>query len=94
MIAIREDEKTTPKSRKHLSSGRAVVNLSGLDCYLGVYGSEKSKQNYRLLIAAYLAPDGLRPVAHRRIRAIVRIFKWAVAKPLVCRAKTQSRLSF
>ncbi len=48
-----------PKYRKHLSSGRAVVTLSGRDCYLGVYGSEESKQNYRRLIAEYLASDGL-----------------------------------
>lgn len=48
-----------PKYRKHLSSGRAVVTLSGRDYYLGLYGTEESQQSYRKLISEYLASSGL-----------------------------------
>ncbi len=44
----------TPKYRRHKAKGLALVTLNGRDIYLGKYGSESSKQEYRRLIAEYL----------------------------------------
>jgi integrase len=44
-----------PKYRKHAASGNAVVTLSGVDHYLGRYGSKASRVLYDRLLAEWLA---------------------------------------
>ena len=44
----------TPKYRRHKAKGLALVTINGRDIYLGKYGSESSKQEYRRLVAEYL----------------------------------------
>ena len=46
-----------PSYRLHKASGSAVVTLHGHDHYLGRYGTEASKSEYRRLIAEWLAND-------------------------------------
>lgn len=46
---------SVPKYCRHKASGQARVHLAGRDLYLGVYGSEESRAEYRRLIAEYLA---------------------------------------
>jgi integrase len=44
----------TPKYRRHKAKNLAVVTLAGREIYLGRYGSESSKQEYRRLIAEWM----------------------------------------
>jgi integrase len=46
-----------PKYRLHKASGQALVQINGQRIYLGVYGSETSRQEYRRLIAEWLASN-------------------------------------
>src|SRR5438552_715957 len=50
-----------PSYRLHKSSGRAVVTLSGRDCFLGRYGTPESRQKYDRLIAEWLSQDRRTP---------------------------------
>lgn len=43
-----------PKYRKHTTSGNAVVTLSGVDHYLGRYGSKASRILYDRFVAEWL----------------------------------------
>jgi hypothetical protein len=45
----------TPKYRLHRGSGQALVQLKGERIYLGKYNSEDSKEEYRRLVAEFLA---------------------------------------
>lgn len=47
--------KATPKYRHHRASGHAVVNLSGVDHYLGPHGTRASKREYDRLVGEWLA---------------------------------------
>lgn len=47
--------KSLPKYRKHKASGQAVVNLSGVDRYLGPHGTKANKLEYDRLVAEWLA---------------------------------------
>ncbi len=58
---MRGASKTPPKYRKHKKTGQAVVTLSGKDHYLGLFGSEASRQQYDVLVAQWLANDRLLP---------------------------------
>jgi integrase len=51
-----------PKYRLHKGSGQALVQINGRRIYLGVYGSDPSKERYRRLVAEWLA-TGLCPAA-------------------------------
>jgi len=51
----------TPSYRHHKKSGLAVVTLSAKDHYLGEYGSEESKREFRRLIAEWSAAGGHLP---------------------------------
>lgn len=42
-----------PKYRKHKTSGRAMVTLSGKDIYLGTYGTEASRQEYDRVVGEW-----------------------------------------
>ena len=53
--------KKLPSYRLHKRSGHAVVNLSGVDHYLGKHGSPESKAAYDQLISKWLA-NGRRPI--------------------------------
>ena len=56
--------KALPKYRKHRSSGQAVVNLSGVDHYLGPHGTKTSRLEYDRLVAEWLQNGRqLRPAA-------------------------------
>lgn len=44
----------TPKYRLHKGSGQALVQINGRRIYLGVYGSDRSKEKYRRIIATWL----------------------------------------
>ena len=44
-----------PKYSKHKATGQAVVRLDGRDHYLGKYGTPKSQERYRQLIAEWAA---------------------------------------
>ncbi len=44
-----------PKLRKHKSSGRAYVELSGKRKYLGVYGTAEAAQRYAAALAEWMA---------------------------------------
>jgi len=44
-----------PKYRLHKPSGQAVVELSGKMFYLGVHGTDASRQKYDRLVTAWLA---------------------------------------
>jgi integrase len=48
-----------PSLRHHQPSGRAVVTLDGKDFYLGRYGTQESKAEYKRLLAEFLS-GGLR----------------------------------
>jgi hypothetical protein len=45
----------TPKYRLHKGSGQALVQIKGERIYLGKYGSEESKDQYRRLVAEFFA---------------------------------------
>lgn len=45
----------TPKYRLHKGSGQALVQINGERIYLGKYDTEESKEQYRRLVAEYLA---------------------------------------
>ena len=45
----------TPKYRLHKGSGQALVQINRERIYLGKYDSEESKEEYRRLVAEYLA---------------------------------------
>src|SRR4051794_37971754 len=51
-----------PSYRRYKVSGQAVVTLSGVDFYLGPYGSAQSKAEYDRVTAEWLA-GGRRPPA-------------------------------
>jgi integrase len=51
-----------PSYRRHRASGQAIVTLSGVDFYLGRYGSPESKAEYDRVTAEWLA-RGRRPPA-------------------------------
>jgi integrase len=44
-----------PKYRHHKASGQAVLTLGGFDHYLGVYGTEASKQAYQRKLTEWLS---------------------------------------
>ncbi len=44
-----------PGYRKHKASGQAVVTLSGVDHYLGIHGTQASKNEYDRVTAEWLA---------------------------------------
>src|SRR3954464_312041 len=44
-----------PRYRLHKPSGQAVVTLTGRDFYLGRYGTDESRTEYRRLTAEWLA---------------------------------------
>jgi len=44
-----------PSYQRHKASGQAVVRLSGIDFYLGVYGSPESKAEYDRVTSEWLA---------------------------------------
>ena len=46
---------SSPKYRRHKSSGKAVVTLNGRDFYLGPYGSKASRIEYDRLVAEWMA---------------------------------------
>ena len=50
---------SVPKYRKHRASGQAIVTLSGVDHYLGPYGTKDSKFECDPLISKWLSnvPD-------------------------------------
>jgi hypothetical protein len=45
----------TPKYRLHKGSGQALVQIDGERTYLGKYDTEESKEEYRRLVAEFLA---------------------------------------
>ena len=45
----------TPKYRLHKGSGQALVQINRERIYLGRYDSEESKEEYRRLVAEFLA---------------------------------------
>lgn len=51
-----------PSYRLHRASGQAVVTICGRDFYLGVFDTEESHQEYKRLIAEYLASGGAEPL--------------------------------
>lgn len=51
-----------PSYRHHKPSGRAVVTIGGRDYYLGAYDSPESHQEYKRLIAEWLASGGAEPL--------------------------------
>jgi hypothetical protein len=55
----------TPKYRLHKGSGQALVQINGQRLYLGVYGSDGSKQAYRRLVAERLASNPI-TIARRK----------------------------
>jgi integrase len=48
-----------PKYRLHRPSGQAVVTLNGFDYYLGIHGSEASKQAYQRKVSEWMASNKL-----------------------------------
>jgi hypothetical protein len=52
---MRRLSKRPPKCGRHRASGQAVVYVNGADVYLGVCGSPKSHERYRVLWV--YAPD-------------------------------------
>lgn len=64
-----------PSHRRHKASGQAVVTLAGHDVYLGTYGSEVSKAEYRRRVAEYLASNGAPPSR----RPLLKVSRRAVA---------------
>jgi integrase len=52
-----------PSYRRHNASGQAVVTLGGKDFYLGRWGSEVSKAEYRRLLTEWAASGGHVPNA-------------------------------
>ena len=66
-----------PRSRRHKSTGQAVVTLNGKDHYLGRYDSAASKTEYSKLVAEWLAggrslPDGGRQAVNEVMLAYLR----------------------
>ena len=61
--------KKLPTYRKHKRSGQAIVNLSGVDHYLGPHGTKASKAEYDRLVGEWLA-NGRRAVAHKEAPSI------------------------
>ena len=55
-----------PKLTLHKASGKAVVRLSGVDVYCGLFGTPEAKTNYDREIAEWLA-RGRAPDATRRM---------------------------
>ena len=51
----------TPKYRLHKGSGQALVQINGQRIYLGTYGSERSKERYRRLVAKHLQCNDASP---------------------------------
>ena len=50
----------TPKYRLHKASGQALVQINRERTYLGKYGTEKSKEKYRRIVAEWLAAGAKR----------------------------------
>jgi hypothetical protein len=48
-----------PKYGKHRASGQAIVRLSGVDYYLGPYGSKVSKLEYDRVVGEWLQREPL-----------------------------------
>jgi integrase len=48
-------QSTTPTYRHHRASGQAVVTLSGIDHYLGRYGTTASRREYDRVVGEWLA---------------------------------------
>jgi hypothetical protein len=46
-----------PKYRLHKGSGQALVQINGERIYLGKYNTEESKEEYRRLVAEFLASE-------------------------------------
>jgi hypothetical protein len=44
-----------PPYRLYRASGQALVHIGGKDVYLGVHGSEESKQRYEEIVRQHLA---------------------------------------
>jgi integrase len=53
-----------PKYRLHRGSGQALIQINGQRIYLGVYDSPESQEQYRRLVAEFLA-TGQRPEPKR-----------------------------
>src|SRR5688572_24087298 len=53
---------SSPKYRRHKSSGQAIVTLNGRDFYLGPYGTKTSRREYDRLTAEWLANHRHLPV--------------------------------
>ena len=49
------------------ASGQAYTTINGTMVYLGVYGSEESKQKYRLLAAEFLGGDAAAAACRPRV---------------------------
>ena len=70
----------TPSYRLHKPTGQAVVTLSGVDVYLGKYGSIESREAYDRAVAEWLA-SGRQPPRSDALTVnelIVRYLTWAM----------------
>lgn len=62
-----------PKYRLHKASGQALVQIRGKRTYLGVYGSEESREKYRRLIAEFFASDSSVPPVPPRVASEISV---------------------
>ena len=71
-----------PKYRKHRASGQAVVTLSGVDCYLGPYGTKISRLEYDRVVGEWLAAGRQLPAKDVSALTIVELLAryWKHAK--------------
>ena len=103
----RGPSKSVPALRKHKASGKAIVTLNGRDHYLGLFGSDASKQKYDQLIGEWLANGRQMPKrveSHEQITTVAvlsaRYWKYAQGyyvkngKPTDGLAGVKSALSF
>ncbi len=62
-----------PSYRRHKATGQAVVTLSGRDCYLGKFNTQKSKAEYDRLIAEWIASGRQLPKSSKTDLRIVEL---------------------
>jgi hypothetical protein len=74
--------KRIPKHRRH-ATGQGIVTLGGKDFYTGVFGTAKSEQRYRELIAEWMAKGGVAPTPSKRADADAAALGPSVAEVVV-----------
>lgn len=81
-----------PRYRCHKASGQAVVSLSRVDHYLGVYGSKESREQYQQVVARWLAAG--RRIPDAKPEAVVSLAEVLLAYLEHCQRKYASRRGF